>query len=169
MKLLGLALIMASSAVFGITFTGLKQERINELQSFSLLLEFIRAELSTNSRPLPELLDRIVQKLEWSAAEFIKVLILNLSTLGEKDFDTLWRESIKVSVVSLNENEVDALSMLGSVLGKYDIDMQITALDEVLVLLKESEREESLQLPQAKRLNMGVSLSFGALLSIMLV
>ena len=47
--------------------------------------------------------------------------------------------------------------------------MQITALDEVLVILKESEREESLQLPHAKRLNMGVSLSFGALLAIMLV
>lgn len=168
MKVLGLILIVSSSALFGLSFTAAKKDRLNGLKSFICMLNYIKAELNTNLCPLPELMKKLYSRLDCAAADFVNILCINLPSLGEKDFETVWRQSLDISSYLLNPKEMDILRGLGAVLGKYELETQNAALDGALMLLEESEKSESLEFPQLKRLSMGVSVSVGALFAILL-
>ena len=169
MKLIGFILIVFSSMVFGLNYTEAKKNRLEELVSFSFMLELIVAELNTSLPTLPELIKKLEAKLDNKALSFVKVLSLNLAMLGEKDFNSIWCNSLSCCDMDLTEQEYDSISSLGSILGKYDVETQEKALNECLVQFRASEHKLKEELPQLKRLSLGVSMSAGAILAIMLV
>jgi len=89
--------------------------------------------------------------------------------LGEKSFSAIWEESLAVCNAALAENEFDSIRSLGNVLGKYTLETQSRALDECISLLRQSEKNASFDFPQMKRLSLGVSVSAGLLLGILLI
>ena len=169
MKLIGFILIVFSSVVCGFNYTETKKNRLEELASFSFMLELMVAELNTSLPTLPELIKKLETKLDNKALCFVKVLSLNLAMLGEKDFNSIWCNSLSGCDADLTEQEYDSIASLGSILGKYDVETQGKALNECLVQFRASEHKLKEELPQLKRLSLGVSMSAGAILAIMLV
>lgn len=169
MKLLGLTLIVFSSGLCGINYVSARKERLAELGSFISMLELIMAELVTNQSPLPEILHKISDNICGKASDFAKLMLLNLSVLGEKGFDTIWSESLRACEISFSIDEYQSFMKLGAILGKYEIEFQIRAIEDSLWLLKKREESYSAAYPQTKRLSLGLSVSAGLMLAIILV
>ena len=169
MKLLGFSLIVCASIVFGLRQNEDKKNHIVNLNSFILMLDLIKAELNSNVCSIPELIEKILPKLNDASLSFVNVLKINLSLLGTKSFSAIWKESLCICSGSLYDKEFEALETLGQVLGKYDIETQSHHLDESIKLLRKSEIDAEFEFPQLKRLNLGVSVSAGLLLAILLV
>ena len=169
MRMIGFVLIVFSSLIFGVNHVASRKERIDTLSSFASMLELLKAELNSSLCSIPELLERIALKIDGPAQSFIKILKLNFSVLGEKSFSAIWEESLVACNTDLAENELDSLCSLGNVLGKYTLETQNRALDECISLLRQSERNASFDFPQIKRLSIGVSVSAGLLLGILLI
>ncbi len=169
MKILGFLMITLSSAVCGLCYVSIKEERMKELEAFSFMLELIRGELEANLCPLPELSVKLAAKVEGKAHVFLTLLSLNFEMLGAKAFEDIWCESLNMCCSELNENEKQILSTLGKVLGKYDISFQCVALENAVNLLQRSLSDEKNRMPQLKHLTLGISASAGAMLAILLI
>ena len=169
MKLLGLTLIVISSGLGGINYVSARKDRLAELDSFISMLELIKAELVSNQSPLPVILHKISENICGKASDFAKLMLLNLSVLGEKGFDRIWTESLRACEPSFSNEEQQAIMKLGAILGKYEIKFQSQAIDESLWLLKKHEESCSAAYPQVKRLSLGLSVSAGLMLAIILV
>ena len=92
-----------------------------------------------------------------------------IKELGEKSFSTIWKESFYACSATVSENESISISALGDVLGRYGVDTQEQALDECILLLRESEKKAACEFPQFKRLSLGVSVTAGMILGIFLI
>ena len=169
MKILGITLIILSSGLCGINYVSGRKERIDELRSFIYMLELIKAELSTNLSPLPVIANKVSENIDGKAADFSKLLLLNLSVLGEKGFESIWAESFRACETSIADGEQQAVIKLGSVLGKYEIEYQTKAIEDCILVLRKREESCSAAYPQTKRLSLGLSVSAGIFLAIILV
>ena len=169
MKIIGFSLIICASFAFGLKQTEYIKNRLVNLNSFIFMLELIEAELNSNICSIPELTEKIIDKLEGDSLTFMQLIKINLSMLGSKSFSAIWKESLSVCSNSLKDKEYEALDSLGQVLGKYEIDTQTHHLEECLKLLRKSEEEAAKEFPQSRQLNLGVSVSAGLLMAILLV
>ncbi len=169
MKLIGFLMITLSSLICGNCYITIKKEREEELESFRFMLELIKGEITSRLCPLTELPQKLFGKVQGKAGIFLQILSLNLEMLGERAFEEIWSESLNACVSEFDDKEYDAINGLGKVLGRYEISLQCTTLDEVINLLTQSLNEERIRLPQMKRLSWGISASAGAMLAIMLI
>ena len=169
MKLIGFILITLSSALCGFCYTSGRREHAESLASFCLMLEMLHAEIKDKLCPIPELSKSLSNKINGSAGNFLSLLSLNLAFLGEKNFEGIWCESLCAAAPELNDSEYESVAGLGKTLGKYDAQTQAEAISEVLASLRDSYTQVCAELPQINRLSMGVSVSAGALLAILLV
>lgn len=169
MKILGLTLVVLSSGLCGVNFVSVRKDRLDELRSFIYMLELIKAELSTNLSPLPVVVNKVSESICGKAADFSKLLLLNLSVLGEKCFETIWNESFRACETSFSAEEEQAIMKLGLILGKYEINFQTQAIEDCILVLRKREESCSASYPQTKRLSLGLSVSAGLLLAIILV
>ena len=169
MKLLGFLLITFSSSMCGLCYASGKKERIDELDSFCLMLQMMQAELSSKLCPLPEISKNLASNIKGRAGDFLKLLDLNFTLLGEKAFYVIWSECLDMSSIALKEEEIESLRILGKTLGRYDVEFQISAIEETLSLLRAQLQKESQEFPQLRGLSMGVSVSMGTMLAILLI
>lgn len=169
MKFLGVILITLSSTVCGMCYIADKKERIKDIESLCMMLELIRGELSFNLAPIPEIIAKLSQEIDGKAGTFVKLLSVNIAALGEKSFPIIWSESVAACSLSIGDNEYKAVDELGKVLGRYDIQLQIEYITAVIRLLTDSLTRGSAAMPEIKRTCVGVSMSAGAILSILLV
>ena len=169
MKLLGFILITLSSTVCGMCYVADKKEQIKDMESLCMMLELMLGELSFNLAPIPELIEKLSHKLDGKASTFVKLLSVNIAALGEKPLPIIWSESVAACSLSLGDNEYRAVDELGKVLGRYDIKLQIEYITAVLRLLTDTLTRGRAAIPEIKRTCVGVSMSAGAILSILLV
>lgn len=169
MKALGFVLVTISSAVCGLSIFSLKKDLLDELASFCLMLEIIQGELANKLSPMPELAQSVRKKINGKAKSFMEVLIINLNFLGERNLETIWCESLKACGAELGNAEMDALMSLGKIIGRYDVQTQCDAISNTLMLLRSSLNQKRNDLPQLGRLYLGLPMSAGAILAILLV
>ena len=169
MKLFGFILITLSTTVCGICYASEKNERLKDLQSFCLMLELLRGELTYKLVPLSELAEKLSEELEGKASAFMQILSLNLASLGEKGFSIIWDESFDLCSLSFNDKECESIKELGKVLGRYDLQTQNKCITETYTILHDSLSTLMGAMPQIKKLSVGASMSAGALLAILLV
>lgn len=169
MKILGFLLIGISSLICGQSYSALKKSRVDDLNSFCSMLELMHAELGNRLRPLPELVHMLNEKMTGKALAFSKLLALNMGLLGERNFSQIWEESFNACGPNLDDKEYEAVKALGIFLGRYDAGFQCAAISKTLTGLQCQLKKERAELPQFNRMSMGVSLSMGALLMILLV
>ena len=71
--------------------------------------------------------------------------------------------------MSLFSAEIESITAIGDILGRYSLDIQKQAIEGSLILLRENEKKAAQEFPQLKRLSLGLSVSAGMLLGIFLI
>jgi stage III sporulation protein AB len=165
----GLLLLFASCLSFGLNLVGEKRRRVAALKELCEALEIMQGELSAHATPIPSLCAMLAERTRGCAAALFKALSERLEDLGEKDFSVLWCEAGEESCALLSEEDRGLLKELGMVLGRYDLDTQLMELQRCAHSLQDRLEREKRLLPGRRRLILGLSASFGALLVILLL
>lgn len=169
MKLIGFLLIVLSSVGCGFCFNTAKAHRLNDLTSFSVLLEHMQAELMSRYSTLPFIVEKMQLILEGKALEFCQKLSLGLEQLGSESLEDIWCRCLHGTETNLNQIELSALASIPQVLGKYDVENQAATIATVNKLLISSIEKEQRQLPQYKKTALGISASIGAMFAVLLI
>ena len=167
--LLGALLIAAASVALGFSYVKEEKRRLQALRSAERMLKTMAGELETRLTPLPELISRLACRCDGAAAAFAKVLNLRLCQLGEREFSSLWAESVETAFNILSGEEREMLSALGLCLGRYELERQLTELSLTLDRLSRAIDRHSAALPEKRRLGLGLAWAGGALLVIVLI
>ena len=167
--LLGALLIAAASVALGFSYVTEEKRRLQALRSAERMLKTMAGELETRLTPLPELISRLACRCDGAAAAFAKALNLRLCQLGEREFSSLWAESVETAFNILSGEEREMLSALGLCLGRYELERQLTELSLTLDRLSRAIDRHSAALPEKRRLGLGLAWAGGALLVIVLI
>ena len=169
MKLLGMCMILGSCIICGYIYAEKKNERIKTLESFCEMMELMQGELESRLSSLPDMVRELMNRVDGPAAVFLESLNEALHFLGEKGLGDIWVDSCAEAFGFLDEGEKKVFYSLSNVLGKYDVSRQIASLDDCIGQFGQALSREKLDYPQVRKLSLGVSLSAGVLLTIMLV
>lgn len=168
MRIIGIMLIAAAAVYGGVSYTALKKEQLNELETLCHTLYLMQDELETRALPLPELAAQLETRTEKAGKALLSGLLRRLPELGSRDFQSIWEESVMESVKH-SEEAARILCTLGSFLGRYDVDSQLEAIRSCRETVEKLRTAAAEALPQTRRLGMGLALTSGALIVITLI
>lgn len=169
MKYLGAALILTACVAGGLVYAGEMRRRARTLAGLSAALELMAGELEARLSPLPELCAFLSERTDGETGRFFTVLTASLSRLGGAEFAQLWHEAAKGSLCSLTEREMDELTRLGALLGRYALDEQLSALRACEAYLREAAERAGESYPEQRRLGLCLTATAGILLIIALI
>ena len=140
LKLLGVLLLAGGTAAAGFCAAGQLTKRARALQALLGALELMERELSFRLTPMPELLERLSRQADPPADGLFAGCREGLSSLGERSLAELWKAGVRQPALLLEAEELALLDGLGQVLGSYDGEGQLAALDQTLPMRLRSDR-----------------------------
>lgn len=168
MKTIGAAVVLISSFFFGLHSNRIQRQRLCCLREMMQALDLLSSELRTHCPPLYDLLRWTGEHTSGQASVFFTAVVESLSELGRKSFDELWQNAVVYKLQSLDLEEKQELLPLGSQLGRAELDCQLKALERCHDLLNLSRERLETQYREERKLRIGIPVSVGVLITILL-
>ena len=169
MRIVGFALLQLAALLFALRRVGCKKREAEGLASLCAMLEQLGGLLESEAAPMPELISALILRSDGYAAAFLKKLDASMDSLGVRSFCELWKCALDTADVVLNTEDRQVLEELGSVLGRYELEAQLRVVESCRAALCRRLDKMRLELPQARRLTLGLSLATSALMGIILI
>ena len=169
-KAVGAAAILFSCFFSALRYLHMRSEKILQMQALGKSLLELRSELAERRRNLGDIFYSVAGKNGIDRIKsFYEGLHGKLCDLGERGFSEIWREEAGRCFAPLGRNVEDLLFPLGEYLGGSELERQCAALEKAAFRLEEECQREKETLKREKKLRLGLSLSGGAFLVIMLL
>ena len=168
MRSVAVLLVLLGSLLGGAVWQRSQRRRIACLSGLTRALSRLEAELTGKNASLPALAALLAGE-EDAAGAFFSVLSGSIPELGERSFRQLWCEAMEGVLDALNDEEKSAVRELGTVLGRYPLDMQLSSLSRCRERLDDHLEQARRKLPDDARLVWGLSAACGLLLLIVLL
>ena len=149
MRLWGALLVIAGAVMLGVCAVRQLKQREKDLHELIAGLEVIHRELGSRLMPIPELLKQAAEETTGEAAVFFRLCAEKITCMDGKSFCSVWKESLNVSHLHLELVDRETVERLGSVLGRYDEEMQCRSIEKAinrLEALYQQAMESSAQL-----------------------
>lgn len=156
-RLLGVALLTAAGALAGYGRTAALNRRLALLREVSDGLGRMADELTVLRSPLPVIFERLRD------LPFFRLLNAGF---GLEPTDALWRRAAET--LELDRGSRQALSSLGTVVGRYDAERQAAELSLVRARLDEQARAMETELNGRAKNFTGLGAALGAILAVVL-
>ena len=169
MRMAGFALLQLAALLFALRHIGCKKREAEALASFCAMLEQLGGLLGSEAAPMPELIGALILRSGGCASVFLQTLADSMDRLGERSFFELWNHALDAAPVALEPEDRNTLEELGSVLGRYELEAQLRAVESCRAVFCRRLDALRLELPQVKRLTLGLSLAASALIGITLI
>ncbi|MCI8915804.1 MAG: stage III sporulation protein AB [Oscillospiraceae bacterium] len=140
-RLIGAALVTAGCAALGLGGAARLGGRVRDLGELAAGLDVLRRELGWRLAPLPEALELAARCVRGPAAAFFAQCAGGAGRLEGRAFQQVWQEGLEDGALRLREGDRAALARLGPVLGRYDSDSQLQALDRTAAGLRRLQEE----------------------------
>ena len=165
-SLFGAAALTAGCMVFGLYSVRNKKECERNLFGLICGLEELRRGLTVGGDRLEFLFARAEQAAFGKGA----MLFARMREALEKgkDFRPFWEAEALEGMAGTEERERESLRALGQVLGRYDRDSQLAALDRVIGELRDALERAELRRKDSTRVELTFSVSVGVILSLLL-
>lgn len=168
-KLLGILLVLGSSAAMGLENLRKKRLRILKLKEMAALMDVMEREIRERLMPLDILMQRLASREDGNTAPFAAKVFEAMQRDG-----VLFSEAWEYGLASYDQEfllEVAGkeLTELGELLGRFSAERQCEALRHVSERLKRSADELDGELRRSEKLYLGGSLSAGAVAVLILV
>ena len=165
MRFLGALLLTAAFALGGLSGARRLARREKTLGELAFALELLRFELGCFRRPMPELAARLAVSAPGAGGVLFARLSQAFRVRPEESFAGLWAWALG----GLKGPEREALLALGGVLGRYGAEEQLSAAENCRLRLRALEREAKEAYRRSGKLYIGLGLSAGAMVSVMLL
>lgn len=165
MRLTGALLLVLSGLLGGLGAAGELKKTVRRREELCRLLVRMACELERFRTPLPELFSALAKQEEGAVRALCCGVESRVSELGRVSFEEIWRGSI----VFLPPDERQILAGLGTVLGRYGAEQQLSALESCLrdmeVLLDKARARGS----ELGRVYIGLCTGGGILAAVLLI
>lgn len=168
MKGFGALLILAAAGLIGLRLLGENRRRLEAYFSLSAALRLLRGELASRSAPLADGIDRAKTAAKGIGKELMSLVSVGLSALGERTFCEIWDQSLEACCSSRSIETPEELKSLGTVLGGFDLETQLQAMDSCIARLDELRENGKRNYPAQRRLLLSLTLAGGFFLVILL-
>lgn len=122
-------------------------DRLNELNDLSILINILQNKIKFTQLPLQEIFEELGNiKLKTKIHNFFLVCSENLKKMKMEE---AWEGSVEEGrkFFYLNEEDIEVLNILGSTLGKTDIDGQMNEINEIkeriALQIQQAEKEKN--------------------------
>lgn len=168
MKLAGAVLILLAGICAGHCLVAERRARIAALGDFIRSLEWMHGEMQLLATPLPELLTQAAGKSGRVSKALFEAITAKLDHLGEESFSSIWQSELPRCCGMLRQEEQEELASLGMLLGRFSLDEQLLAIEHCVRNLSGKREALERSAPSFRRLALGLCVSSGALLVIIL-
>lgn len=168
-KLTGAVLLIGCGAWWGLQAAGGLLGRVRDLEAWLTALRLLEGELVFSLPAIPDLLERLSRKAPSPAGAAFAAALRGLDRLGEVSFETIWASALKASPGRLSPHDLETLKRLGSVLGRYGWEEQISALRALRRDLEESRSAARTESGSKGRTYTALGFALGAFLTILLL
>ena len=143
-KLIILNLILVSSTIIGITFSKKYTYRVKELQEMKNALNIFMTKIKFTYEPIPSTFLYISEKVEGNVSKIFKNAT---EEMENKPAGEAWDKSLDAIVTNMKKEDIDIIRNLGRLLGKTDIEGQISEIKLVNnfldIQIKDAEEEKN--------------------------
>ena len=169
MRALGALMAFAACSAMGLLRVASERRRIETLAALTEALDVMRGELAARLTAIPALTEYMARHSRGDAQSFFAAVLDRLPQLGKRELSELWCESVMETLPSLETDELRELASVGLVLGRCELDVQLSALDRCAAALRAAQERAQAEYPQQKRLSLGVSAAAGLVLVTVLI
>lgn len=142
-------LIFSSSTYIGILISKQYSNRVSELQEIKLALNILKTKIRFTSEPLYSVFMEISMSSKGNVSNLFKNISENLKTNSAK---VAWEQGIENETLAIKKQDRQALKSMGKLLGKTDLDGQISEIEltesfletQILDAQKEKDKNEKL-------------------------
>lgn len=140
-------------------------DRTKELKSLSNLINILQNKIKFTHKPLGEIFEEISNVQE--NIEISKIFSKTGQRLEKQKIEDAWNETITEQRIFLNfkDEDIELMKSLGNVLGKTDIDGQMSEINQFKVLLESSIKNSE----EEKAKNSKMYKSLGAIIGLAIV
>ena len=131
-RIIGALLLVGGASVIGFGASWELSVRVRVLGSFLSALELMRSEIGSRLTPICELMEKLSRETISPLDSFFKTCGDEKREKQDVSFSIIWRKNLKrAEYLRLKSNEREVLAELGSVLGRYDAEKQISAISHL--------------------------------------
>lgn len=136
LRYLFLISILTCSTSAGFLFSRGYADRVRELNFLSNLINILQNKIKFTHKPLPEILDEI-SKIKGNT-KISEIFLKSGQKLKNKKIENAWNEAISEEKIFLNlkNEDINLIKTLGNVLGKTDVEGQMSEINQFNTLLK---------------------------------
>lgn len=124
-KFISLIIILFLSSYIGILVTKKYKNRVIELKEVKRALNIFETKIKFTYEPLPEIFIEISKNFSKSISQIFENATCYMK---EKTAQTAWIEAINNSKTSMNREDLEIIKGLGKLLGKTDIEGQVSQI-----------------------------------------
>lgn len=147
LKFLFLIFILAGSTSIGFLLSKKYVDRVRELKSLASLINILKNKIKFTHKPLGEIFEEVanIKKDSKMATIFLKAA----ENLKNKKCEQAWIDAIQEerNFLNLKDEDINLIKTFGVMLGKTDIEGQMSELEQFMILLeaqiKKAEAEQS--------------------------
>lgn len=125
-KFISLIAILLFSSYIGIIISNKYKNRVEDLKEIKRGLNIFETKIKYTYEPVPEIFKEISSNLKENIAN---VFINASKNMGENTAKDAWNQAIDNSNTSMNKEDLEVIKGLGKLLGKTDIDGQVSQIE----------------------------------------
>lgn len=141
MRLLGVLLLSGGFWALGLCGARRLKRRESELKELIAGLETVKRELKYCLAPLPELFRCAAEQTAGEVALLFSCCADRMESMGGHTFCRVWKQVLMERRFCLDRTDLMELEQLGGILGRYDADEQLRAIEQTAARLEEQCRQ----------------------------
>lgn len=160
-----LAFILICSTSIGYLIAKKFTDRLNELVQFSNLINILQNKIKFTKKPLAEIFEELSKIGEKNGVT--EIFLETSKKLKIEKLNTAWEKAIlkKAKKLDFNKEDIDIIKTLGQVLGKSDVEGQISELNQILTLISSQIKNAEIE----RNKNVKMYRSLGTIIGILIV
>lgn len=160
-KIIIYSFIFLSCSLIGTLISKKYLNRVNELKEFKNALNIFKTKIRYTYEPIPEIFSEISINVNSNISNVFKVASdkMQYCSAGEA-----WNLALKLDNLNINEEDINALSKLSKLLGKTDVEGQLSQIEMTSSFLDkqiefaEKQREKSEKMYRSLGMIIGIAI-----------
>ncbi len=169
LKVLGILFVLAGCIYSGVISVVQLNQRAASLQSLAEGLELIGYELEFRMESLGEILSVTANKIHGSVKRVFQYSAEQLATKHDGLFCDIWKQAVLEFMPELKQRDVECVQTVGAVLGRYDVESQLSVIRTTTEQLKHYAQEALAEKKEKGKLYGAISTAAGLFIIIFLI
>lgn len=132
-RILGSLLLIGGATVIGVCASSELSTRARVLASFLPVLDIMRSEIGNCLTPVSELMEKLSQEAYAPLDKLFSECAKEKRERPDVPFSLIWAKSLsRAENLKLKSNEKEVLRELGSILGRYSAEEQVSAISHIM-------------------------------------